>query len=167
MLEDHLLSTSTEMRSSPTDQDVKTIGLYKDTFGYNFISMSGITANCMAPSCVSIDFYHPVRLLCHKRNIESAYYCCDFFCLYLDTNVLPTSEYNSLSLNIYEKLKDSSLDDLIYEKLHIPKPLSACSLFKSTLHKLLQKKTIHNNFVKRLFKLLTKSSLEVAHIMNK
>lgn len=154
MLEDHLLSTSVEMQSSSTGTNIKHIGLYEDVFGYNFISMSGITANCIASSGLSIDFYHPVRLVCHKRNMQSAYYCCDFFCLYLDKNVTPSIESNALSPEIYEQLKDHSLDELVYEKFCVPKQISGCSLFKSMLRRMLQKRKFHNYFVKRLFKLL-------------
>ena len=153
MLNQTLVSEHREMYSEPCDTTLNYISLYTDTKGFKYILMTGMVAKLIYPE-VGVDMFHAVRLSCHRRQIESSFYMCDFFCLYLN-NFTQFLHNTKLSFEMYERLKQNTLSNLIYEKYKIPSFCKRSSIFKSTINMVLKQRAIHNFFVAKLFKMLS------------
>ena len=100
MLKQTLVPEPIEMYSGPCDATLNYISLYTDTKGFKYILMTGMVAKLIYPE-IEVDIFHAVRLSCHRRQIESSFYMCDFFCLYLN-NFTQFPHNTELSYNMYE-----------------------------------------------------------------
>lgn len=153
MLHQTLMAASFEMELGYSRAD-KHISLYIDTNGFNYILMTGMIGKLLCPD-VDVDVFHAIRLSCHHKQIESAFYTCEFFCLYLDCNSNFTKEAQ-IPIKIYKYLENNTLSNLIYEKYKIPTCCKRSRIFNSCVCYILKQQRIHNFMIKKLYSILTK-----------